>query len=255
MDEPLVGVKASPDGSVQARAEGYPGLFTSGDWINQIITLRVGPFSDGLTPWSYWPRKRDAEMRRFSKTESVLSGALYAKNSRARSLEWEVRGESQRKKKNLQALLNDADYGAGLSAMAGKIQLDLDNTDNGAFIEIWASGAPDEPIDDLNLIQGIAHLDSNQVMRTFDPDFPAIYINPLNGQFHKLHKSRVIMMSQNMQPNEMARGVGFCAVSRAMKAVHYVRNILEFKDEKVSGRFNRAIGYGKGRSQPHEPSR
>jgi hypothetical protein len=47
-------------------------------------------------------------------------------------------------------------------------------------------------------------------------------------------------------PEELARGIGLCAVSRVYLYAQIARDIATFKHEKISGRFTRAIGYGNG---------
>lgn len=78
--------------------------------------------------------------------------------------------------------------------------------------------------------------------RTFNPEYPVLYTNPQTGQRHKIHHSRIRMISDNTQPIELARGMGYCAVSRALQWIKIIRDTLTFREEKVGGRFNRAIG-------------
>lgn len=78
--------------------------------------------------------------------------------------------------------------------------------------------------------------------RSFDPEFPVWYTNPVTHAIRKLHRSRVVFTANNPQPNELARGIGFCATSRVLRMTRVFKNMQIYLDEKVGGRFNRAIG-------------
>lgn len=198
--------------------------------------LTKGEQADEIRPWSYYPMLRDRQLRHFWKTEGILAGAIYSMAARIGSLPVNVTG-GPRGKAKAQALLHNLDV--------QKLVVDLFTTDNGIFIERVGPGRPDKPLNP-RLIQALAVMDSGQCWRTFDPEFPVIYINPYTSQYHKLHYSRVITGSSMPQPDELARGIGYCAVSRTKLYVQIARDIAIYKHEKISGRFTRAIGILRG---------
>lgn len=232
--------------SVQGRYSGQTGFDYPVTPVNPfaMLTLNIaGLQSDGIPVWSYYPQYRDAYLRILAKREPIMAGALYSSTSRFKSLPWKING-GRNVKKWAQSLLGEADGGAGFEQFIGKVSYDLDTQDNGAFIELVGPGRPDKPL--VGRVQAIYHLDSAQCWRTFDPDYPVIYTNPLDNSYHRMHKSRVIMLSSNPQPDERARNIGFCAVSRALKMMQIIRHVETYKEEKISGKFKRALIYGNG---------
>src|SRR6185369_6724414 len=96
-------------------------------------------------------------------------------------------------------------------------------------------GRADKPL--RGPVMQLAHLDSANCWRTFDPEFPVLYTNPYTGAYHKIHESRIMSGSSLTAPEELARGIGLCAVSRVYLYAQIARDIATFKHEKISGRF------------------
>lgn len=227
--------------SIQARARPSPWDSSSspgigpgfGDtWFGGNLIVNTAQVADEIISWSYYPMRRDRQLRAFWKSEGILSGAVYSFAARISALPALIDGPPRNKVK-AQKLL----YGLDTQ----KLVIDLLTMDNGFFIERVGPGRPDKPLNP-RLIQQLAVIDSQQCWRTFDPDFPVIYINPYTGQYHKLHYTRVITGSSCPQPDELARGIGFCAISRVLRYSQIMRDISIYKHEKVGGRFTRAIG-------------
>lgn len=212
------------------------------------LWVHIGQQTDEILDWNaIYPNWRDRQLRLFAKQEPFASSAVYSMKTRAQSLNYTLTGPV-RAKKYAQELLN-APMGrqSSLAQEVGKIVDDFYTCDNGAFVELWRPGNPAKPAGNRPIV-GFSHLDSNQCWRSFDPEFPVYYYNPITGEIHKLPYDRVLMISDNPQGIELARNIGFCAISRALKISRIMRNTLIYRDEKVSGRFTRAIGAIKGLS-------
>lgn len=242
--EMLVGLEKD---SFQARSR--PAPFNSADapgigpgmeglWAGGMGLLTGGLLqqADEIRPWSYYPMQRDRQLRAFWKTEGILSGAVYSFSARISALPAKISGPPRGKKK-AQELLHAVDL--------QRVVIDMLTQDNGWFIERVGPGQPDKPLNPA-LVSYLSPMDAGQVWRTFDPEFPIIYINPYTGKYHKIHYSRVISGSSCPQPDELARGIGFCAVSRALRYIQIARDIEIYKHEKVGGRFTRAVGIMSG---------
>jgi uncharacterized membrane protein YgcG len=235
-----------PPHSIQGRAEADPNSLFPDATLSPFAFLSInlaGLKDNGIPPWSYYPRVRDGILRTISKQEPIMAGALYTFTSRIKSLRWNING-GRNSKKYYQRVFAEADGGRGFGEFISKVVTDLETQDNGAFIELVGAGREDKPL--VGRVTEIWHLDSAQCWRTFDPEFPVIYQNPRDNTFKRLHKTRVIMLSNNPQPDERGRSIGYCAVSRALRMMQTMRNIQTFKDEKVSGRFKRGLIYGNG---------
>lgn len=227
--------------SVQSRAEDSQFAPTSDVVGGGMFWLALGQMLDEEPPWNaVYPNMRDRYLLKFSREESMIAAAKYSMKTRMGTLNYTLNGPP-RAKKFAQELLNKPGLADNLSDVVQKLSDDLDSSDNGAFMELWRPG---NPLSDAGSrpVLGFAHLDSRQCWRSYDPEFPVWYTNPITGQIRKLHRSRVVTSADNPQPVELARGIGFCAVSRALRMTRIVRNMQIYLDEKVSGRFTRAIG-------------
>lgn len=233
--------------SVQGRSEN--GLYrATGDTTVEypgLLMITLGQAADAVEPWSpIYPNRRDRYLKAFSRQETMVSNAIYTLKTRMQTLNHEINGPPRAKAAAMK-LLKSPGLGDSFLSLTGKVVDDLLTSDNGAFVEKWGPGNPTTDLGDRPVV-GFGHLDSRLCWRTFDPEYPVIYTNPQKNTRHKLHRSRVIMTADNVQPIELARGIGFCAVSRALQWIKIIRDIVTYRDEKVSGRFTRAIGMAKG---------
>lgn len=204
-------------------------------WITMNAALDEEP------SWSaIFPNWRDRYLLDFSRRETMLASAIYSMKTRLGTLDFALNGPP-RAKKFAQELLEKPGLGDTFRDVIQKVTGDLYTCDNGAFIELWRPGNPLSDAGDRPVL-GFAHLDSRQCWRSFDPEYPVWYTNPVTNEIRKLHNSRVIFTADNPQSVELARGIGFCATSRVLRMTRVFRNMQIFLDEKVSGRFTRAIG-------------
>lgn len=207
-----------------------------------IFWVSLGQRLDEEPKWNpIYPNWRDRYLLEFARTEPMIASAIYSMKTRMGTLNLTINGPT-RAKKRAQDLINNPGLGDSFPTLVQKLSSDLDNSDNGAFMELWKPGKPDKAPPKGSPVLGFAHLDSRLCWRSFDPEFPVWYTNPVTGQIRKLHKDRVVYAADNPQPVELARGLGFCSVSRALRMVRVFRNMQIFIDEKVGGRFTRAIG-------------
>lgn len=240
----VVDEKAQRNGhSVTATGEGSP-MFDTPSAISSLF-FPIGAFADIVPAWSYYPTVRDKFLRTFYKSESHFASATYSMTAFAKTLNLTLNG-LPRAKSYAQDILNDCQNGMGYRNLIELSAVDLFTTDNGTFWELIGSGRADKPLKGKLLPPYVMHLDSLQCWRTMDPEFPVVYVNPLKNTFHKLHYTRVIFRSNMPQPDELARGVGYCAASRILRYAQLMRDQLIYRHEKISGQFTRAIGFLKG---------
>lgn len=242
-------VNTKANGSVQGRAESRPDDYGSMYGGVLSLILQTAGAADRFIPYSYFPAARDAQLRRFWKQETMMAGGVFSITSRVASLDSDILSDLPRKKRYAQDLFAEAEFGQGYRVLSEKLIQDFLTQDNGGFIELVGRGRPDKPM--IGPVTSFNHMDSAQCYRTYNKEYPVIYSNPQTGNIHKMHTTRVTSLSQLTAPDELARGMGFCAVSRALQAAQYIRAVQVFKDEKVSGRFTRAIGYGRGFNREH----
>lgn len=206
-----------------------------------IFFLQIADFAEDLPRWTYWPARRDKYLRQFFKTEPIFAGTVYSMTSRMKALPLQISGPYADRAKEVLRL---SDFHAGFPELLSKTIQDLATQDNGAFWELIGPGRANAQM--VGPPQAIEYLDPAQCIRTFDPEFPVLYVNPITHDTHKLHRSRVVSFSNLPQPDELARGVGYSVLSRAFTNVQTIRAMHRFRYEKVTGRFERGIIHGRG---------
>ena len=200
------------------------------------FVLGMAETADSFTKWGTNVGRRDRELRDFWPSESTLAGAIGMVCTRNSAFEWTLDGPP----KTVDAvdyLLNNAiTSGApGWMPFVNALSQDLYTTDNGGIIEIIRKSATDP-------VLGIAHLDSYNCLRTGNPEYPIIY-RDRQGKLHKMPWYNIIALSDMPSPIEKMNGVGHCAVTRVLRAAQIMRDIAQYKHEKVSGQFYRAIHF------------
>ena len=216
---------------VQPPPEAYSG---------QFLTLLLASAADYITPWGMNQVRRDQQLRDFWPTESYLAGAVANVCFRNAGFDWEIRGENEKVNQSTTDMLRRAIGGdkVGWSHFVKAFSQDLYTTDNGAFIELIR-----DPGADANSkfkgerapVIGIAHLDSGKCTRTGNAETPVIYTDR-EGRMHKMMWYQVIPFSDFPSANEKMNGVGYCAVTRALRLAQIMRSIEIYQDEEISGR-------------------
>ncbi len=236
--------------SVQSRSVNQPaynvpiGAYTANFLGDAGLLFQVGTLVEKIPDWSVFPWARDRALRAFYKTEPIVAGAVYSMTARLKSLGYILKGEED-KHESVDTIFKMADFGNGLRTLISKTITDMSTQDNGAFWELVGAGNPAGQLLG-NVVMGVNYLDPAQCFRSFDPEFPVLYVDPIDGTRHWLHKSRVMSFSSMPMPNELSRGVGFSPLSRALLAVQLMRGISQYRYEKATGQRRRAIGYGTG---------
>lgn len=212
-----------------------------GSALSELI-VNFATVADSFPAWGTSPAQRDILLRKFWPTEPILASAMTNMVAKYASLGWSLEGPS-RTVKQTQLQLQYVEHGEGLSALRSKIALDLFSQDNGAFMEVVrTSDSPDAVWVSLN------HLDSARCIRTGRREEPVIYYDR-NEKPHRLKWYQVICMTEMPSPVEHLRGMQYCAVTRLLRAAQIMKDISIYEQEKISGRFVRAIHFISGVTQ------
>lgn len=199
----------------------------------------LGQTADDIAKW--WSPQRDIDLRNFWPSESIMAGAVYSMTAKMKSLTYTIEGPKSTAH-YFQDLLANAEFGKGWSHLMSKVVEDHLCTDRGAFIELIRKDN-DDPHD---RIIGLAHLDALQCTLTGNLAYPVIYTNQMSGRSYLLADHQVIHFPSMPSPIERYKEVGLCAVSRALKASQIIRDIVQYKREKLSSRPPRGIIYATG---------
>lgn len=240
-----------PDEAYKRTKQEFPDAL-AGAGGNFVFTWNIASAADAITPWGRNVRVRDRQLRDFWPTETYLAGAVSNVGFRNATFDWELRGPD----KVVAAatdMLNAAMAGDqfGWAPYMLKWSADLYTQDNGAFTELIRDPGMDANSqfkEERAPVLGINHLDSNQCIRTGNPEIPVLYTD-LKGQQHKMKWYQIISYSDYPSPIENMHGVGYCSVTRALRVAQIMRSVLLFKDEKISGRHYKQIHFVSGVSR------
>lgn len=220
--------------SVQVQPKPVEGVVWNG-----VMTLQMATSADAILQWGKNVKRRDQQLRDFWPTESYLAGAVATVVFRNSSFDWSIKHTSDLVAKAVTNMLKRAGAGDsfGWHNFIDKFSADLYTQDNGAFIEVIRDPGQDAGSKftrERAPVVGIAHLDSGQCVRTGNAEFPVVYTDR-ESKRHKLAWYQVIPFSEFPSPIERMNGVGYCAVTRALRLAQIMRSVLIFKDEEVSG--------------------
>jgi len=228
--------------SVQARAT------QEGTWGSSGLLTYLSQAGQLIAPW--WSPRRDADLDTFWKKSDHLSGARALLIARIATVPVRVMPRDSTVKAHIQQaedatirLTEESEFGQGWIDVISKGVGDYFSSDNGIFLEIIGEGKRDGPI--VGAAQGIAHLDSFRCIRSGDIEYPVLY-RDTDGGLSKLHRTRVAYASDMPSSRVEMRGVGFCALSRAINVSQNLQDISIFKQEKLGSRPVRGILLGKG---------
>lgn len=193
-------------------------------WFNARI--RGGVVSD-------WPsNERDYDLRDFWRREGndILAGAIGGYILRVTGYGWTLNGEDEPAINHFQDVLQYADLGGGWTTFLNKLAQDFLTTDKGAFMEII--GPPRDKTKPLARANGVAHLDSVRCWLTGDLDYPVAYFNQ-RGEWHVLHWTRCAHIVDTPSPWAEHRNWGFCSTSRVLAASEVLRELAQYKKQKL----------------------
>lgn len=116
-------------------------------------------------------------------------------------------------------------------------------SDNGGFIELLRPSNSEATA----AVHSVAHLDSFRCKRTGKPDIPIQYRTQSRGnKLRPLHWWEVIPLADMPSPREELKGIGYCSISRVLRAAQTLRDIGLRKRQKLAGKRVPAILFAQG---------
>lgn len=189
-----------------------------------VWTARTAKAADGLP--AYGLLIRDAALRDFWKSDSILSGAMASMVQKLISLGYSITGTRNHARKAARILV-EANEGRGWSDFIAKYAQDFLGADRGAFTEL---GRVDK---DSNDVDAIFHIDALYMIPRHDSKFPYYFQSP--GQTTRKIPARDVYRTVGMpSPSDQMNSLGFCAVSRAAKAAKLLMTLHEYDSDKLS---------------------
>ena len=224
--------------------------FKGGDntsFMSGLVDIFIHMVKD-ISPW--WSRQRDAELRAFWKDGQSASIVMGLAQNKLATIPIEIVPNdmsivvhSRHATAMNERLMMNSEFGLGLHGVMLKFTEDYLGQDNGAFMEVLGEGDPTGPI--IGPVYGVRHLDSAHCLRTGDPIYPVLYTGE-DGKQYKIHNARVIFISQMPSSRREMYNVGFCSISRSLKIIQNMHNVLNYQDEKMGARAASQILVGSG---------
>lgn len=185
--------------------------------------------TDDIPAWGTPGRTR--RLREIARAEPILSGALASMVSKAVSLDWEITGGRNRVAR-FHELLSEAEDGKGWSFLLDRWTQDYLGADLGGVLELARAG-------DNGPVAGLYGIDAECLMPTGNVDvpfryFPKLSSGNLSGTSVPLLPGQFTRIVDMPSPDEARFGIGYCAVSRALKAAKVLMALYHYEDERLS---------------------
>lgn len=195
------------------------------------------PSYDILPAWG--TRQRDMALREFWRAVhgTMYQGAISGIAKKIAATPWEIKGPPSPKWKtsHFQAILQNANFGAGWDDFVTRFILDYLTQDFGSIIEIIAPGDPSKPLNDHLSITGISTLSSLSCGATGNPEYPLVYQSRSHPDgIHVLHRERALRFVDMPDTDEMALGTGLSALSRMISPANVQILMGRYQNEKLN---------------------
>jgi len=167
--------------------------------------------------------RRNLYLREFAKTEPILSGAVFSMVSKMVSSDWKIVGGRNRVS-HFHDILSGAEDGKGWGYFIDRAVQDYICTDMGAIVELGREpGGP---------VAGIYNIDSCRAQLTGNVEYPLVY-SPVNGGEIRLAAQEFSRVVDLPSSDESRNGLGFCAVSRALKVAKVLLALYNYEEERL----------------------
>lgn len=208
------------------------------------FVLWLASVGDGIQPWGRSPKVRDAQLRNFVPEENWFISALGSVCAANAGFSWKLDGPDKLVVATQEMLLN-SNRGKGWEQFVIQVTNDLLTQDLGAYVEVIRNGdGPTAPV--IN----VAHLDAARCWPTGNVEIPVIYQDRL-GRLHGLRWYQVIQLHEMPSAVEhwwagVLYTLQYSAITRLLRAAQIMRSIAIYNDEKLSGRFQKAVHVVRG---------
>lgn len=199
---------------------------------NNAFLLQFADYQSRIEPWGQNWIRRDQQLRELVLSEPFLSAAVFNIASTRAAFSWKVSGPTSTAQK-IQDMLNASQYRQGFHTLKLMVAYDVLTQDNGGFVYVIRK-------DHNSPVLGLVHLDAGRCYRTGNPLKPVIYVDD-HQEEHLLEWFQVMTFEDMPHPSYRAHGRQVCFVSRILRAAETIKELMRYKEEKISGRYTRAI--------------
>jgi hypothetical protein len=185
-------------------------------------------FGSDVPAWGEIPRSGDRilKCRAFAREEPILAGAIASMSSKLVSVDWQIVGGRNRVRR-YHEMLAEAEDGAGWSWFIDRLAQDYLATDVGGVVELAREGQ-------AGPVGAVYNIDAARVGLTGNANTPIRY-RPWNGDKEiALGPADFFRVVDSPSPDEAMFGLGFCAVSRALKASRVLLALYKYESEQLA---------------------
>jgi len=207
-----------------------PRLAQTKDITPWFWTVWENTCQDDIPAWG--DPRRITKLREAARNEPILAGALASLVSRVVALDWQITGGRNRVRRYQSLLAEEAEDGAGWAYLLDRWAQDYLTADPGGFIELGRESR-NGPVSGLyNLDVECLTLTGN-VLRPvkYSPKLATGSLSSKEIPLLPADFSRIVDMPSS---DEVKHGLGFCAVSRALKAAKVLLALYRYEDERLS---------------------
>lgn len=181
-----------------------------------------------VPPWGH--KGRTAALREAVQVEPILSGAISSMLAKATSLDWQIIGGRNRVRRYHQ-ILAEAEDGQGWTYFLDRLLFDYWCSDLGGFVELGRDGR-------TGPVLALYNIDAARLAFTKSRAYPLIYypatsLPGISGKGILLSPLDFFRIVDMPSPDETKYGLGFCAVSRALRAAKVLMALYNYESEQL----------------------
>lgn len=191
--------------------------------VGQLVWTLFERAADEFPVWG--SAGRTEALRVLTREEPILSGAVASMCSKMVSLDWEVSGGRTRVRR-FHPVLAAGEDGGGWSYLLDRWVQDYLVTDIGGVIELGRE-EPEGPV------AGLYNMDSARLALTGNVLKPLRYA-PVQGREVPLNPGDFTRIVDQPSTSEQHHGLGFSAVSRAVKAARVLVALYRYEEEHLA---------------------
>lgn len=178
----------------------------------------------------YGSAGEDDILSKIWRTEPILAGAVYSMSSKMTAMSWKVTGKRAVALRYARMLANASFIdGCSWDGFLASTTQDFYTTNRGVFWETPRIGNLE-----YGQLADIGHIDSMMCTLTGNTELPMLYESETTGQSLKFKSGEYLHFASLPSPREENLGIGFCAVSRALRAAKLLIGLHDYDSEKLN---------------------
>ena len=178
----------------------------------------------------YGSAGEDDILSKIWRTEPILAGAVYSMSAKMTAMSWKITGKRATALRYARMFAN-ASFMDGVSwdGFLASTTQDFYTTNRGVFWETPRIGNTE-----YGQLADIGHIDAMACTLTGNTKEPMQYVSEITGQDIRFKPGEYLHFASLSSPREENLGIGFCAVSRALRAAKLLIGLHDYDSEKLN---------------------